>query len=133
MKRNTVSAAALCAFLFSFSGTSVASEPPAAQAVVADAAFPTNMAFASDRRLYSLSRDPRADGAEALSSLPGATANSHSPPPTASGSPTPVSVRSNHFETYAAWAAGLLALILVMIGGMWFRGIARREDSRPDA
>ena len=46
---------------------------------------------------------------------------------------TPASVKSNHFETYAAWVAGLFALMLVIFGGLWFRRIARRENSRPDA
>jgi len=51
----------------------------------------------------------------------------------AGGSSGPAAVKSNHFETYAAWAAGLFALALVIGGGLWLRRISRRENARPDA
>jgi len=57
-----------------------------------------------------------------------------SPPGTApEGTPAPAMTASNHFETYAAWAAGAFALVLVILGGLWFRRLSRREDATPDA
>jgi len=49
------------------------------------------------------------------------------------GSPAPTLTASNHFETYAAWAAGAFALVLVILGGLWFRRLSRRQNATPDA
>lgn len=113
----------------------------------------------SEGRIYSLSLDPAGDpqavvvadlgvGITDLEIGPDgglyvSTANSivrfASPPvgalaaAAAGGSSGPVAIKSDHFETYAAWVAGLLALALAIGGGLWFRRISRRENARPDA
>lgn len=115
----------------------------------------------SEGRIYALSLDRAVDGADAVmvgdlgvgvtdlqvgpdGGLYVATASSilrfASPPGSGTlpalspgASPAPALRRSNHFETYAAWATGALALLIVILGGLWFRRLSRRESSTPDA
>jgi glucose/arabinose dehydrogenase len=52
------------------------------------------------------------------------------PPVAAATQPADAPVETGNGATVAAWAAAVIALIVVVAGGLWFRHLARRDEER---